>query len=117
MFPALADSNAGSGGGVALNPWSTMTITADMDIASNQTLIPCLKSQVFCLGMKQTILSEFLSLRVGTYKNVQDAGSIFTPTTGIGIRICSFRMDRAGGEFNEGGAIASGARALTFETI
>lgn len=115
MCPAFADSNAG--GGAALNPWSTMTNTANMDIVSNQTLIPCLKSQVFCLGMKQTILSEFLSRRVGAYKNVQDAGSIFTPTTGIGIRICSFRMDLAGGECNDGGAIASGARALTFETV
>ena len=102
-------------GGMALNPWSTMTITADMDITSNQTLVPGLKSQVLSLGMEQTILSEFLSLRVGTYKNVQDAGSIFTPTAGIGLRIYSFRLDLAGGyDFNEGGAIASGALAWTF---
>lgn len=44
MFPAFADSNAGSGGGAALNPWSTLTITADMDIASNHTFVPGLKS-------------------------------------------------------------------------
>jgi hypothetical protein len=102
-------------GGVAVSPWSTMTITADMDITSNQTLVPGLKSQVLSLGMEQTILSEFLSLRVGTYKNVQDAGSIFTPTAGIGFRIYSFRLDLASGyDFNEGGAIASGALSLTF---
>jgi hypothetical protein len=102
-------------GGVAVSPWSTMTITADMDITSNQTLVPGLKSQVLSLGMEQTILAEFLSLRVGTYKNVQDAGSIFTPTAGIGIRIYSFRLDLASGyDFNEGGAIASGALSLTF---
>ncbi len=102
-------------GGIAVNPWSTMTITADMDITSNQTLVPGLKSQVLSLGMEQTILSEFLSFRVGTYKNVKDAGSIFTPTAGIGLRIYSFRLDVGGGyDFNEGGAIASGARAWTF---
>lgn len=102
-------------GGVALNPWSTMTMTADMDITSNQTLTPGLKSQVLSLGMEQTILSEFLSFRIGTYKNVQDAGSIFTPTAGIGIRIFSFRLDLAGGyDFNKGGALASGALSLTF---
>lgn len=102
-------------GGVAVNPWSTMTITADMDITSNQTLVPGLKSQVLSLGMEQTILSEFLSLRVGTYKNVQDAGSIFTPTAGLGLRIYSFRLDLAGGyDFDKGGAIASGALAWTF---
>jgi len=102
-------------GGMAVNPWSTMTISADMDITSNQTLVPGLKSQVLSLGMEQTILSEFLSFRVGTYKNVQDAGSIFTPTAGIGMRMYAFRLDLGGGyDFNEGGAIASGALALTF---
>ena len=102
-------------GGVAVNPWSTMTITADMDITSNQTLVPGLKSQMLSLGMEQTILSEFLSFRVGTYKNVQDAGSIFVPTAGLGLRIFSFRLDLAGGyDFDKGGAIASGALAWTF---
>lgn len=102
-------------GGVAVNPWSTMTITADMDITSNQTLVPGLKSQVLSLGMEQTILSEFVSLRVGTYKNVRDAGSIFTPTAGLGLRMYSFRLDVAGGyDFDNGGAIASGAVAWTY---
>jgi hypothetical protein len=102
-------------GGLAVNPWSTMTITADMDITSNQTLVPGLKSQVLSLGMEQTVLSEFLSFRVGTYKNVQDAGSIFTPTAGLGMRIYAFRMDLAGGyDFDKGGAIASGALAWIF---
>lgn len=102
-------------GGVAMNPWSTMTITADMDITSNQTLVPGLKSQVLSLGMEQTVLSEFLSFRVGTYKNVQDAGSIFTPTAGLGLRMYSFRLDVAGGyDFDNGGALASGAIAWTF---
>ena len=102
-------------GGVAVSPWSTMTITADMDITSNQTLVPGLKSQVLSIGMEQTLLSEFLSFRVGTYKNVQDAGSIFTPTAGLGIRIYTFRLDVAGGyDFDYGAAVASGALAWTF---
>ena len=102
-------------GGVAVNPWSTMTITADMDVTSNQTLVPGLKSQVLSLGMEQTILSEFLSFRVGTYKNVQDAGSIFTPTAGLGLRVYSFRLDVAGGyDFDDGGGLASGAIAWIF---
>ena len=102
-------------GGVAVNPWSTMTITADMDITSNQTLVPGLKSQVLSLGLEQTVLSEFLSFRLGAYKNVQDAGSIFTPTAGLGLRVYSFRFDIAGGyDFDDGGALASGALAWTF---
>ena len=68
--------------------------------------------------MEHTILSECLSFRVGTYQNVQDAGSIFTPTAGIGIRIDSFRLDLAGGyDCNESGAIASGARSLIFYMV
>lgn len=102
-------------GGVAISPWSTMTITADMDITSNQTLVPGLKSQVLSIGMEQTLLSEFLSFRVGTYKNVKDAGSIFTPTAGLGIRIYTFRLDIAGGyDFDYGSAVASGALAWKF---
>jgi hypothetical protein len=102
-------------GGVAVSPWSTMTITADMDITSNKTLLPGLKSQVLSIGMEQTVLSEFLSFRVGTYKNIQDAGSIFTPTAGLGIRIYTFRLDVAGGyDFHYGAAVASGALAWTF---
>jgi hypothetical protein len=102
-------------GGVAVSPWSTMTITADMDVTSNQTLLPGLKSQVLSIGMEQTLLSEFLSFRVGTYKNVKDAKSIFTPTAGLGIRIYTFRLDVAGGyDFDYGAAVASGALAWTF---
>ena len=102
-------------GGVAVSPWSTMTITADMDITSNQTLLPGLKSQVLSIGMEQTLLAEFLSFRVGTYKNVKDAKSIFTPTAGLGIRIYTFRLDVAGGyDFDYGAAVASGALAWTF---
>jgi len=102
-------------GGVAVSPWSTMTITADMDVTSNQTLLPGLKSQVLSIGMEQTLLSEFLSFRVGTYKNVKDAQSIFTPTAGLGIRIYTFRLDVAGGyDFDYGAAVASGALAWTF---
>jgi hypothetical protein len=52
---------------------------------------------------------------VGTYKNVQDAGSIFTPTAGFGLRIYSFRLDLAGGyDFDKSGAVVSGALAWIF---
>ena len=99
-----------------MNPWSTMTITADMDITSNQTLVPGLKSQVLSLGMEQTILSEFLSFRVGDLSRMcrmRDPSSRRPPDSGL--RIYSFRLDLAGGyDFNEGGAVASGALAWTF---
>lgn len=102
-------------GGVAVNPYSSLTLTGDMDATSNKTFVPGQKSQVLSLGAEQTILSEFLSLRVGAFKNVQDAASPFTPTAGFGLRIFALRVDVGGGyDFRERGALASGSVSLTF---
>ncbi|WP_455245917.1 conjugal transfer protein TraF [Petrachloros mirabilis] len=102
-------------GGIALNPYSTLTLTGDVDITANKTFIPGLKSQVLSLGAEQTILSQFLSFRVGAFKNMKDAGTPFTPTAGLGIRIYAFRLDLGGGyDFREKGALASGSVSMTF---
>jgi hypothetical protein len=102
-------------GGIAINPYSSLTLTGDVDATSNNTLVPGQKSQVLSLGAEQTILSEFLSLRIGALKNMQDAASPFTPTAGFGLRIFAFRMDFGGGyDFRERGVLASGSVSLTF---
>ena len=102
-------------GGVAVNPYSSLTLTADVDATSNRTFVPGIKSQVLSLGAEQTIFSEFLSFRVGAFKNMQDAGTPFTPTAGLGLRIFAFRMDVGGGyDFREEGALISGSLSLTF---
>lgn len=102
-------------GGIAINPYSSLTLTGDVDATSNKTLVPGQKSQVLSLGAEQTILSEFLSLRIGALKNMQDANSPFTPTAGFGLRIFAFRMDFGGGyDFRERGILASGSVSLTF---
>ncbi len=102
-------------GGVAVNPYSSLTLTADMDVTSNKTFVPGIKSQILSVGVEQTILNEFLSLRAGAYKNVQDAASTITPTAGFGLRIFALRMDFGGGyDFRERGILASGSVSLTF---
>ena len=102
-------------GGIAINPYSSLTLTGDVDATSNKTLVPGQKSQVLSLGAEQTILSEFLSLRIGALKNMQDATSPFTPTAGFGLLIFAFRMDFGGGyDFRERGVLASGSVSLTF---
>lgn len=102
-------------GGIAINPYSSLTLTGDVDATSNKTFVPGQKSQVLSLGAEQTILSEFLSLRIGALKNMQDAASPFTPTAGFGLRIFAFRMDFGGGyDFRERGILASGSVSLTF---
>jgi hypothetical protein len=102
-------------GGVAINPYSSLTLTADVDATSNKTFVPGVKSQVLSLGVEQTIFSEFMSFRLGTFKNMKDAGTPFTPTAGLGLRIFAFRMDVGGGyDFREKGALVSGSLSLTF---
>ena len=102
-------------GGVAVNPYSSLTLTADVDATSNKTLAPGVKSQVLSLGAEQTIFSEFMSFRLGAFKNMKDAGTPFTPTAGFGLRIFALRVDVGGGyDFREKGALVSGSLSLTF---
>jgi len=102
-------------GGVAVNPYSSLTLTVDVDATSNKTFVPGVKSQVLSLGAEQTIFSEFMSFRLGAFKNMKDAGTPFTPTAGLGLRIFAFRMDVGGGyDFREQGALVSGSVSLTF---
>ena len=101
--------------GVAVNPYSSLTLTADVDATSNKTFVPGVKSQVLSLGAEQTIFSEFLSFRLGAFKNMKDAGTPFTPTAGLGLRLFAFRADVGGGyDFREQGALVSGSLSLTF---
>ena len=101
--------------GVAVNPAPSLTITFDGDVTSNRTLLPGVKSRILSLGAEQTIFSEFISLRAGVLKNVEDAKSTFTPTAGFGIRIFALRVDIGGGyDFQERQALASGSISMTF---
>ncbi|MCP9454962.1 MAG: conjugal transfer protein TraF [Nitrospira sp.] len=102
-------------GGVALNPWSTLTLTADIDLTANKTLLPGIKSRIMSLGAEQTFLTEFLSLRIGTFKNLEDATTPFIPTAGLGMRLFFLRADAAGGyDFREQGALVSASISATF---
>lgn len=101
--------------GVAINPYSSLTLTADVDATSNKTFVPGVKSQLLSFGLEQTILSEFLSFRIGTFKNMQDASTPFIPTAGLGLRWFNFRADAGGGyDFREKGALVSASISLTF---
>jgi hypothetical protein len=102
-------------GGIAVNPDSSLTLTFDGDITSNKTLVPGRKSRVLSAGAEQTILGDFLALRIGVLKNVEDAKSTFTPTAGFGIRFFALRVDIGGGyDFREQQALASGSISMTF---
>jgi len=102
-------------GGIAINPDASLTLTFDGDITVNRTLVPGLKSRVFSVGAEQTILSDFLALRIGAWKDVEDAKTIVTPTAGFGIRIFALRVDIGGGyDFRERHALVSGSVSMAF---
>ncbi len=101
--------------GMAVNPYRSLTLSADVDLTSNKTLTPGVKSQYLSLGAEQTILSELLSFRVGAFKNMQDAQTPFIPTAGFGLRLLALRIDIGGGyDFRDQAAIASGSIGMTF---
>ncbi len=102
-------------GGIAVKPYSTLTLTFDGDVTSNKTLVPGVKSRVLSLGAEQTLLSEFLSLRVGAFDNVEDAKSVITPTAGLGLRIFALRLDLGGGyDFRGQGLLGALSLAMRF---
>ncbi len=102
-------------GGIAVKPYSTLTLTFDGDVTSNKTLVPGVKSRVLSLGAEQTLLSEFISLRVGAFDNVEDAKSVVTPTAGLGLRIFALRLDLGGGyDFREQGLLGALSLAMSF---
>ena len=102
-------------GGVAVNPYSSLTLTADVDVTSNKTFIPGVKSQVLSLGAEQTIFSEFMSFRLGAFKKYAGFRDTIHPYCRVGLRIFAFRMDVGGGyDFREKGALSSLSLSLTF---
>lgn len=102
-------------GGLALNPWDTMTISVDADVTSNKTLVPGQKSRVIGLGLEQTLFGDTISLRAGATKNTEDAASKVMPTAGLGLRLWFLRMDLGGGyDFRARQAMASGTVGVTF---
>jgi hypothetical protein len=102
-------------GGVAVNPYPSLTLTFDGDITSNKTLVPGIKSQLLSVGAEQLLLSDVLALRIGALKNVKDAEIGIMPTAGLGIRLFALRVDVGGGyDFRERQAMASASVALTF---
>ena len=90
-----------------------------MDITSNQTLVArSQESGVEPRDGTDDSVGISLASALGTYKNVQDAGSIFRRPPDSGFEYYSFRLDLAGGyDFNEGGAVASGGSAGYFNGI
>ncbi len=100
--------------GLAVNPYESLTIALDGDLTSNKTLVPGVKSRVLSLGAEQRFF-DFISLRFGGLKNVEDAKTIVTPTAGLGVSLFAINFDVGGGyDLSEGQALLGFSLAMTF---
>lgn len=78
--------------GIALNPWETFTIAADIDLTENETTFPGYKSRNVGGGIEWDIL-KFLALRAGVYKNLAESDIDMVYTAGLGLNLWLMRLD------------------------
>lgn len=101
--------------GVAWLPFKTFTLAVDYDLTRNKTLTPGYEDQTAAIGMEKTFLSEYINLRIGTYKNTADSSAKTVYTAGLGLRLFALRLDVAGAyDFDKRQAQASVDLALRF---
>ncbi len=78
--------------GIAINPFETLTIAADMDLTENETTFPGYKSRNIGGGIEWDIL-KFLALRAGAYKNLAESDIDMVYTAGLGLNLWLIRLD------------------------
>jgi hypothetical protein len=101
--------------GIAWQPFQTFTLAADYDLTKNETFTPGYEDQTLALGLEKTFWSEYLSCRLGAYRNLADDEANTVYTAGLGTRILAFRLDLAGAyDFDEREYQASMNLALRF---
>ncbi|WP_027368830.1 conjugal transfer protein TraF [Desulfocurvibacter africanus] len=84
--------------GLALIPFETFTIEADIDLNKNETALEGYETQFVRVGAEWDIL-RFLALRGGFYTNLaeDDIGIVYT--AGLGLNLWAVRLD-VGGAFS-----------------
>lgn len=78
--------------GIAINPFETLTLAADIDLTENETMRPDYKSRNLSVGLEWDIL-KFLALRVGAYKNLAESDISHVYTAGLGLNLWLLRLD------------------------
>jgi len=84
--------------GAAYWPLKFITLSADMDVTNNKTVLPGYQSRMFGLGAEVNILNKSwlnLALRGGFMDNLSESyGSMFT--AGLGLNLFHLQLDFAG---------------------
>jgi len=81
--------------GVALRPFSWLTLAADADLTTNDSeILQGYESRQVCVGGELKL--GFLALRAGGYKNIESDESSLVYTAGLGLRIWKLGFDISG---------------------
>ena len=81
---------------VAAFPLDGTTVTADVDVAPNPTLVKGIDSQFVSVGGEQLFLDKMLAGRIGMYYDFTLPGTDPVPTIGVGTQLAGFSFDIAG---------------------
>jgi hypothetical protein len=101
--------------GMAVKPYDSLLVTADVDLNSNRTLVPSVKSQALSIGAEHSFFATAFFVRGGAIKNMADARSIFMPTIGFGLHVSRVQFDIGGGvDFRGRQAMASFSAGVIF---
>ena len=93
--------------GVALRPYSWLTLAADTDLTTNESeILDGYKSRQIGVGAELKIW--FLTLRGGGYNNIESDETGLVYTAGLGIRIWKFAFEGSGAMAAEEQEIGSG---------
>jgi len=101
--------------GAAYWPLNFITLSADLDVTNNKTVLPGYDSRMLSLGAEVNVLNKpwlNLALRGGFMDNLAESyGSMFT--AGLGLNIFHFQLDFAGAVSTERTSIAGGQKFPT----
>ena len=85
--------------GAAVNPFSFMTLAADLDLTENDTLLDGVQSRQLAVGMEINLLNRptfNIPLRLGYNKNLASSAVAPYYTAGIGLNMMHFHLELAG---------------------
>ncbi|MFQ5867595.1 MAG: conjugal transfer protein TraF [bacterium] len=101
--------------GAAYWPLNFITLSADLDVTNNKTVLPGYHSRMLSLGAEVNLLNRpwlNLALRGGFMDNLSESyGSMFT--AGLGLNLFHFQLDFAGAVSTERTSIAGGQKFPT----
>jgi len=101
--------------GAAYWPLNFITLSADLDLTNNKTVLPGYQSRMLSLGAEVNLLNRpwlNLALRGGFMDNLAEGyGSMFT--AGLGLNLFHFQLDFAGAVSTERTSIAGGQKFPT----